>query len=133
MPQNIKTIALLIVAACIATPTHAEPPKKPAPAKPAAKPKKPAPAKPQKTIGELALDEAKKVDENHDGRITGPEVSKLKSIYAANPKSWLSIYDENSNRMLDDQEIEKLKWGPAAAPAKPAPAPAKKKPAPKKK
>ena len=121
----MKTLALLLAAVISAS--AAEPvPKKPA-AKPKPKPgapgKKPAP-KPQPSIGDLALAEAKKADENHDGRITGTEVSKLRGMFSANPKSWLYIYDDNGNKMLDDQEIGEIKWSatpPPAAPAKPQP------------
>ena len=121
----MKTLVLLLAAVISAS--AAEPvPKKPA-AKPKPKPgapgKKPAP-KPQPSIGDLALAEAKKADENHDGRITGTEVSKLRGMFSANPKSWLYIYDDNGNKMLDDQEIGEIKWSatpPPAAPAKPQP------------
>lgn len=85
-------------------------------AKPAtASVKKPAPPAPdpRKSIGELALDEAKKADQNGDGKITGTEVTVLKMQYAKNPKSWLSVYDDNANKQLDDTEINDLKWGPA--------------------
>ena len=126
----MKTL-ILFLAASIAIASAADKPKpapKP-PAKPAAKPKKPA-AKPQKSIGELAIDEAKKADENRDGKITGTEVSKLKAMYAANPKSWLSVFDGNANRTLDDTEIAAIKWAGSPPPAKP---PQGKKPAPKKK
>lgn len=105
-----------------AKPEPAKPaPPKPAPAKPA--PSKPAP-KSTKSIGELALDEAKKADANGDGKITGTEVTVLKMEYAKNPTSWLSVYDDNANKQLDDEEIKDLKWGPAAAPT---PVPEKKK------
>lgn len=125
----MKTIAIILAATLsIAV---AEPPKKPAPkppAKPAAKPKakpKPPRAAPVKSIGELALEEAKKADENKDGKITGTEVTVLRTLFSSNPKSWLSVYDDNANRQLDDTEIADIKWGPALAPAK-APVPKKK-------
>ncbi len=125
----MKIIAIILAATLsIAV---AEPPKKPAPkppakpaAKPKAKPKRPR-AAPVKSIGELALEEAKKADENKDGKITGTEVTVLRTSFSSNPKSWLSVYDDNANRQLDDTEIADIKWGPALAPAK-APAPKKK-------
>ena len=129
----MKLIALLLITA-IAASAAAPAPKKPAaPAKkPGAPAKKPTRAKPQRSIGDLARDEAKKVDENHDGKITGIEVSKLQAVYRNNPKSWLSIYDGNGSHSLDDAEISEIKWT-AAPPSKPAGAkPAAKSP-PKKK
>ena len=130
----MKTLALLlatVIAASAAEPVPKKPAAKPKP-KPGAPGKKPFP-KPQPSIGDLALAEAKKADENHDGRITGTEVSKLRGMFSANPKSWLYIYDDNGNKMLDDQEIGEIKWSatpPPAAPAKPQP---KGKQSPKKK
>ena len=47
-------------------------------------------------------------------------------MFSKNPTSWLSIYDDNSNKILDDQEIQKITWG-AAAPPLPKKAPAKPK------
>lgn len=124
----MKLIALLIVTAIAASAADPAPKKPAAPAKkPGAPGKKPTRAKPQRSIGDLALDEAKKVDENHDGKITGIEVSKLQAVYRNNPKSWLSIYNGNGNHSLDDTEISEIKWTAAPPPAKPAPA----KPAPK--
>ncbi|MEK0450241.1 MAG: hypothetical protein RL088_2509 [Verrucomicrobiota bacterium] len=121
-----------IILACIFAFAAEAADKKPAAKKPAAKP-----AKPQKSIGELALDEAKAADENKDGKITGTEVTALRSAFSKNPKSWLYIYDANGNRLLDDGEIAGIKWGPALAPSKPAPSkpvkPAPAKAAPKKK
>lgn len=123
----MKLIALLLITAIGASAAAPAPKKPAAPAKkPGAPAKKPTRAKPQRSIGDLALDEAKKVDENHDGKITGIEVSKLQAVYRNNPKSWLSIYDGNGNHSLDDTEISEIKWT-AAPPPKPAGA----KPAPK--
>lgn len=132
----MKTLALLLSAVMAASAAE------PAPKKPVAKPKpksgaagkKPAP-KPQPSIGDLALAEAKKADENRDGRITGTEVSKVRGMFSANPKSWLYIYDDNGNKMLDDQEIGEIKWSATPPPAAPKPKgnPKKGKPQPKKK
>lgn len=106
-------------------PAGGNPPAKPAPkpaAKPKPKPKPKAPAKPQPTVKELAIAEAKKADANRNGKIEGAEVSVLRGAYAKDPKSWLYIFDDNSNKMLDDAEISKIEF-----PAAPAPKPAPKK------
>ena len=99
-------------------PPAVKPPAVKPPAKPAGKPGPKPKAEPVKSIGELALDEAKKADENKDGKITGTEVTTLKMMYAKNPASWLSVYDDNGNKMLDDSEVADLKWGPALEPKK---------------
>ena len=95
----MKTTALIIAAAIPLT--AAEPTTQPAP------------LSPTRAIVRLGRDEAKKVDENKDGEITGTEVTVLKMQYAKNPTSWLSVYDDNANKQLDDEEINDLKWGPA--------------------
>lgn len=131
----MKTAAILLACVLACSANAAE--KKPAAKKPASKKPASKPAKPQKSIGELAIDEAKPADENKDGKITGTEVTALRSAFSKNPKSWLYIYDANGNRLLDDTEIAGIKWGPALAPATPKSAkpgkPAQPKPAPKKK
>ncbi len=131
----MKTLALLlfaVMAASAAEPAPKKPVAKPKP-KPGAAGKKPAP-KPQPSIGDLALAEAKKADENRDGRITGTEVSKLRGMFSANPKSWLYIYDDNGNKMLDDKEIGEIKWSATPPPVAPKPKGNQKgKPQPKKK
>lgn len=113
----MKTLVLLlatVIAASAAEPAPKKPAAKPRP-RPGAPAKKPVP-KPQPSIGDLALAEAKKADENHDGKITGTEVSKLRGMFSANPKSWLYIYDDNGNKMLDDQEIGEIKWSATPPP-----------------
>lgn len=112
-------------------------PKKPASKKPAPKPgtAKPSPAK-QPSIKDLALADARKSDANGNGKIEGSEVSALRGVFAQNPNSYLYIFDDNSNKMLDDAEIAKIEFAPKAKPAPPKPGakPAPKKPAqPKKK
>lgn len=113
----MKTLVLLlatVIAASAAEPAPKKPAAKPRP-KPGAPVKKPV-RKPQLSIGDLALAEAKKADENHDGKIMGTEVSKLRGMFSANPKSWLYIYDDNGNKMLDDREIGEIKWSATPAP-----------------
>lgn len=131
----MKLTAIILVCIFAFSADAAE--KKPAAKKPATKKPAAKPAKPQKSIGELAIDEAKAADQNKDGKITGTEVTALRFAFSKNPKSWLYIYDANGNRLLDDSEIADIKWGPALAPAKPAPAkpgkPAQTKSIPKKK
>ena len=71
-------------------------------------PKAPAPAI---TVKDLAIREAKACDANHNGRIEGTEVSALREAKAKNPKSYLYLFDENENHVLDDAEIAKIKLG----------------------
>ena len=86
------------------------------PGKPAAAAKHPKKPAPSLTVKDLALREAKACDANHNGRIDGPEVSQLRMAQAKNPKSYLYLFDDNSNHTLDDAEIAKIKFGPAAMP-----------------
>ncbi len=60
------------------------------------------------SISELALAEVREFDVNHDGKITGLEDMNLRKAFASNPKSWLYIYDENANKVLDTDEIAKI-------------------------
>jgi hypothetical protein len=60
------------------------------------------------SIGELALAEVREFDVNHDGKITGLEEMSLRKAFVSNPKSWLYIYDENGNKVLDTDEIAKI-------------------------
>jgi hypothetical protein len=73
------------------------------------------------TIKDLAIAEAKKYDADGNGRIEGTEVGNLKTAFAKNPDGWLYIFDDNSNKTLDEIEIAQLRL-PASAP-KPAPTP----------
>lgn len=119
----MKTLpaTLLLVATLLCT-AHAESKKK----------KKPSPpVKPQTSVMDMANAEARKFDENKDGKISGPEVSPLRAVWPANPKSWLYLFDENSNGRLDDLEIAAIRCDPPAKPS--APAPAKQPPSKKKK
>ena len=75
---------------------------------------------------DLALKEAQKFDADHNGKINGSEVLELQSAFRSNPNSPLYLFDDNSNHELDEAEIAKIQFGPAAA--KSSPAPAKKSP-----
>ena len=109
----MNTAVISAVAACLAlgasTFAAEAKPKPPAP------PKKPAPAL---TVKDLANREARKCDANFNGRIDGPEVSQLRTAQSKNPKSYLYLFDDNGNHVLDDAEIAKIKFKPAAAPKK---------------
>lgn len=83
----------------------------------AAPPKKKTPApKPQPTVKDMANAEARKCDENHDGKISGPEVSVLRAVWPTNPKSWLYLFDDNGNNRLDDQEVAAIEFKPSPKP-----------------
>jgi len=84
------------------------------------KPKTPTP-KPGPSVRDLAIAEARKADENHDGRISGTEVTVLREMWTANPKSWLYLFDDNGNKRLDDEEIEAIKFKPSPKPSTPSP------------
>jgi hypothetical protein len=89
------------------------------------------------TVKDLAISEARKCDLDYNGRIEGTEVSMLRSSFAKNPKSWLYLYDDNGNRILEDNEISKIKFTPKPKPVPKKPGAGKpalpKKPAPPKK
>ncbi len=92
----------------------------------AAPPKKPAvKPKPAVTVKDLALREAKACDANGDGRIEGPEVMKLRTARATHPKSYLYLFDDNSNGYLDDAEVARIRVPVSAPASKKAPAPKK--------
>lgn len=77
--------------------------------KPEVKPEdKPKETKDGSSIGELAMAEARACDTNRDGKITGLEDMNLRKAFVSNPKSWLYIYDENGNKVLDTDEIIKI-------------------------
>jgi hypothetical protein len=82
------------------------------------------------SVKDLAISEARKCDKDFNGRIEGTELSPLRASYAKNPKSWLYLFDDNGNRMLEDSEISKIKFTPKPKPAPPKPG--AKKPAPPK-
>ena len=84
-----------------------------------AKPKKAPPKKvpPSVTVKDLALREAKACDANHNGKIDGAEMSSVRLAQSKNPSSYLYLFDENSNKHLDDSELSKIRFSPA--PAKP--------------
>ncbi len=99
--MNIRTLALT---ACLALSSSSF----------ATSPKKVAPSL---TVKDLALREAKACDANHNGKIDASEMSAVRAAQAKNPKSYLYLFDDNSNKYLDDSELSKIQFSPA--PAKP--------------
>ena len=87
-----------------------------------AKPKKKTPAKvaPSVTVKDLAIAEARKCDANHNGRIDASEMMDVRQAWKTNPKSYLYLFDDNSNKYLDDSELSRIDLG--ANSNKPAPA-----------
>jgi hypothetical protein len=84
------------------------------------------------TVKDLAISEARKCDADYNGRIEGTELSTLRAAYAKNAKSWLYLFDDNGNKILEDGEISKIKFTPKAKPVASKTPPAKttgKKPA----
>ncbi len=117
--MKTPSLAFLLILSLLGG-AHAEPKKKkPSP-----------PVKSQPSVMDLAHREARKFDLNNDGKISGPEVSPLRAVWPANPKSWLYLFDDNSNGRLDDLEIAAIRCNPPAKQSPPEPA---KKPGPKKK
>lgn len=100
-------LMLLLGLTSLSVLADAAPPKK--------KPK--APVKPQPTVKDLANAEARKHDQNHDGKISGPEVSMLRAVWPTNPKSWLYLFDDNDNGRLDDAEIAAIRFKPSPKPS----------------
>ena len=88
---------------------------------PDAKPKKRAPAKvaPAVTVKDLAIGQARKCDANHNGRIDSAEMMDVRQAWKTNPNSYLYLFDDNSNKYLDDSELSKVDLG--ANSNKPAP------------
>jgi len=78
-----------------------------------AKPKKKAPATvpPSVTVKDLAIGEAKKCDTNHNGRIDASEMTTVRQAWKTNPNSYLYLFDDNSNKYLDDSELSKIELG----------------------
>jgi hypothetical protein len=72
--------------------------------------KKPAPP-PSKSVKDLAIDEARKCDANHNGRIDGSEMMAVRDAWKSNPNSYLYLFDDNGNKYLDDSEISKIDLG----------------------
>ena len=93
-------------------------------------PPKAATPKPGPSVRDLANADARKADANHDGRISGPEVTVLRGMWPANPKSWLYLFDDNGNKVLDDAEISAIEFKPAPKPGTPSPFKATPKPGP---
>ena len=77
------------------------------------------------SVKDLAIQEARACDKDHNNKIEGVEAFALRAAFK-NPKSYLYIFDDNSDHFLDDREIAKIPLGPPpakpAAAAKPAPA-----------
>ena len=100
---------ILALAACFAlgAPAFAAPPK----------PKKSPPKKraPSLTVKDLALREARTCDANHNGKIDASEMSSVRAVQGKNPKSYLYLFDDNSNNYLDDSELSKIQFAPAPA------------------
>ena len=86
-------------------------------------PKASDPAKP--SVRDLAIEEARKCDMNHNGRIEGLEVKALNAAYAADPKSWLYIFDDNGDRILSDTEVAKIVIPPPVSTTQGTPVPKK--------
>ena len=78
-----------------------------------AKPKKKTPAKvaPSVTVKDLAIGEARKCDTNHNGRIDPAEMMDVRQAWKTNPNSYLYLFDDNSNKYLDDSELSKIDLG----------------------
>jgi hypothetical protein len=87
------------------------------------------PAPQSTSVKDLALREARTYDANHNGRIDGSEKDALRQAWKANPKSYLYLFDENSNQYLEDSEISKIELDGGSKKS----ASAAKKPEPKKK
>jgi hypothetical protein len=86
-------------------------------APPAKKPTKPkATPKPQPSMKDLAIAEARKFDTDYNGQINGIEVIQLQAEFRNNPNSRLYMFDDNSNHILDNDEIAKIKFPPAKKP-----------------
>jgi len=101
-----KSPALLLAMTALVCAVEGAPPAKPKAATP----------KPGPSVRDLANAEARKCDANRDGRISGPEVTVLRGVWPANPKSWLYLFDDNGNKVLDDAEISAIEFKPAAKP-----------------
>jgi len=87
-----------------------------------AKSKKKTPTKvaPTVTVKDLAIGEARKCDTNHNGRIDSAEMMDVRQAWKTNPNSYLYLFDDNSNKYLDDSELSKIDLG--ANSNKPTPA-----------
>src|ERR1051325_1760868 len=72
--------------------------------------KKPAPP-PSTSVKDLAIQEARKCDANHNGRIDGSEMMAVRDAWKSNPNSYLYLFDDNGNKYLDDSEISKIDLG----------------------
>lgn len=71
--------------------------------------------KPVVTVKDLALAEARKCDADHNGRIKGMEVFALRAAHKR-PGSYLYMFDDNSDKSLDTEEIARIRFSPAPKP-----------------
>lgn len=60
------------------------------------------------TVKDLAVTEAQKFDINGNGKIEGGEVSLMRGGFAKNPDGWLSYFNDNGDKQLDDGEIARI-------------------------
>ncbi len=104
LPMNIRMITLTACLALNASSFAAPPKPKKAPPKNVA---------PSLTVKDLALREARTCDTNHNGKIDASEMSAVRAAQAKNPKSYLYLFDDNSNKHLDDSELSKIRFSPA--------------------
>jgi hypothetical protein len=109
MKLLLVLFTLLVTAALsIAAPPAKKPAQKPAKSK--------ATPKPQPSMKDLAIAEARKFDTDYNGQINGIEVIQLQAEFRNNPNSRLYMFDDNSNHILDNDEIAKIKFTPAKKP-----------------
>jgi hypothetical protein len=80
------------------------------------------PLPPSKSVKDLAIEEARKFDTDHNNKIESLEIFALRDEFKNNANSHLYIFDENSNHYLDDDEIAKIPLAPKKEKAKPKPA-----------
>ena len=101
--MKLRHLALLVCAALVVSTVRSHAAPKPA--------KKPAPVPESVSVKDLAIREARKCDANHNGRIDASEMSSVRQAWKTNPKSYLYLFDDNSNQYLEDSELSKVKLG----------------------
>src|SRR4029434_1810890 len=112
--KSLHAFLVLLTTASIAL--TASPTPKPA-SKPKSSSKSKAAYKPQPSMKDLAIAEARKFDTDYNGQINGIEVIQLQAEFRNNPNSRLYMFDDNSNHVLDSDEIAKIKFTPAKQPS----------------
>jgi hypothetical protein len=112
--KSLQTFLVLLTTASFAL--AASPTPKPA-SKPAKSSKSKTAYKPQPSMKDLAIAEARKFDTDYNGQINGTEVIQLQAEFRNNPNSRLYMFDDNSNHVLDSDEIAKIKFTPAKKPS----------------